>query len=206
MRMTRMVVGAIATNCYIVSDENTKKAFIVDPGGDAERIKNKVAESGLTVEAILLTHGHFDHMMAVDELRDCYGAKVYLGEAEKELIANAQQNVSAMFGKPMTTTADVFVKDGEILNIAGFFIQVIATPGHTKGGVCYYMKEQEAAFSGDTIFQCSVGRTDFPGGSQSELSRSIREKLFVLPDDTQLFPGHGDSTVVSYERKYNPFA
>ncbi len=206
MRMTRMVVGAIATNCYIVSDENTKKAFIVDPGGDAERIKNKVAESGLTVEAILLTHGHFDHMMAVDELRDCYGAKVYLGEAEKELIANAQQNVSAMFGKPMTTTADVFVKDGEILNIAGFSIQVIATPGHTKGGVCYYMKEQEAAFSGDTIFQCSVGRTDFPGGSQSELSRSIREKLFVLPDDTQLFPGHGDSTVVSYERKYNPFA
>lgn len=206
MRMTRMVVGAIATNCYIVSDENTKKAFIVDPGGDAERIKNKVAESGLTVEAILLTHGHFDHMMAVDELRDCYGAKVYLGEAEKELIANAQQNVSAMFGKPMTTTADVFVKDGEILNIAGFSIQVIATPGHTKGGVCYYMKEQEAAFSGDTIFQCSVGRTDFPGGSQSELSRSIGEKLFVLPDDTQLFPGHGDSTVVSYERKYNPFA
>ena len=205
MRMTRMVVGAIATNCYIVSDENTKKAFIVDPGGDADRIKQKVEELELKVGAILLTHGHFDHVMAVDTLRDCFGAKVYLGEEEKVLIENAQQNVSAMFGKPMTTTADVFVKDGEILNIAGFDIQVLATPGHTKGGVCYYLKAQDVAFSGDTIFQCSVGRTDFPGGSQSQLSRSIREKLFVLPDDTQLFPGHGDSTVVSYEKKYNPF-
>lgn len=206
MRMTRIMVGAIATNCYIVSDENTKKAFIVDPGGNPEKIKNKVAEAGLTVEAILLTHGHFDHMMGTDELRDFYGVKVYLGEAEKELIADPQQNVSAMFGKPVATTADVFVKDGEVLEIAGFKIQVLATPGHTKGGVCYYLKEHDAAFSGDTVFQCSVGRTDFPGGSASELSRSIREKLFVLPEDTQLFPGHGDSTVVSYEKKYNPFA
>lgn len=206
MRMTRIMVGAIATNCYIVSDENTKKAFIVDPGGHPEKIKNKVAEAGLTVEAILLTHGHFDHMMAADELRDFYGVKVYLGEAEKELIADPQQNVSAMFGKPVATTADVFVKDGEVLEIAGFKIQVIATPGHTKGGVCYYLKEHDLAFCGDTVFQCSVGRTDFPGGSARELSRSIREKLFVLPEDTQLFPGHGDSTVVSYEKKYNPFA
>lgn len=205
MRMVRIMVGAIATNCYIVSDENTKKAFIVDPGGSPEKIKNKVAEANLMVEAILLTHGHFDHVMAVDELREFYGVKVYLGEAEKEVITDPTLNVSAMFGKPMATTADVFVKDGEVLQIAGFQIQVIATPGHTKGGVCYYLKEQDVAFSGDTIFQCSVGRTDFPGGSQGELSRSIREKLFVLPEDTQLFPGHGDSTVVSYEKKYNPF-
>lgn len=205
MRMARLMVGAIATNCYIVSDENTKKAFIVDPGGSPEKIKNKVAEAALTVEAILLTHGHFDHVMAVDELRDYYGVKVYLGEAEREVIADPQLNVSAMFGTPMATTADVFVRDGEVLQIAGFQIQVLATPGHTKGGVCYYLKEQGVAFSGDTIFQCSVGRTDFPGGSQGELSRSIREKLFVLPEDTQLFPGHGDSTVVSYEKKCNPF-
>lgn len=205
MRMARLMVGAIATNCYIVSDENTKKAFIVDPGGSPEKIKNKVAEAALTVEAILLTHGHFDHVMAVDELRDYYGVKVYLGEAEREVIADPQLNVSAMFGTPMATTADVFVRDGEVLQIAGFQIQVLATPGHTKGGVCYYLKEQGVAFSGDTIFQCSVGRTDFPGGSQGELSCSIREKLFVLPEDTQLFPGHGDSTVVSYEKKCNPF-
>lgn len=205
MRMARIMVGAIATNCYIVSDENTKKAFIVDPGGSPEKIKNKVADADLTVEAILLTHGHFDHVMAVDELRDYYGVKVYLGEAEREVIADPQLNVSAMFGSPMATTADVYVRDGEVLQIAGFQIQVIATPGHTKGGVCYYLKEQGAAFSGDTIFQCSVGRTDFPGGSAGELSRSIREKIFVLPEDTQLFPGHGDSTVVSYEKKCNPF-
>lgn len=205
MRMARMTVGALATNCYIVSDETTGRAFIVDPGGDAKRIMDKVEELHLKVEAILLTHGHFDHMMAVDQLREKFGCKVYLSKEEEELIKDPQQNVSAMFGRPIATSADEFVEDGQQLQIAGFQIEVLATPGHTKGGVCYYLKEQEIAFSGDTIFEGSVGRSDFPGGSASELIRSIKDKLCVLPDDTQLFPGHGDSTVVSYEKQYNPF-
>lgn len=205
MRMARMTVGALATNCYIVSDETTGKAFIVDPGGDAKRIMDKVEELHLKVEAILLTHGHFDHMMAVDQLREKFGCKVYLSKEEEELIKDPQQNVSAMFGRPIATSADEFVEDGQQLQIAGFQIEVLATPGHTKGGVCYYLKEQEIAFSGDTIFEGSVGRSDFPGGNARELIRSIKDKLCVLPDDTQLFPGHGDSTVVSYEKQYNPF-
>ena len=205
MRMARMTVGALATNCYIVSDETTGRAFIVDPGGDAKRIMDKVEELHLKVEAILLTHGHFDHMMAVDQLREKFGCKVYLSKEEEALIKDPQQNVSAMFGRPMGTSADEFIEDGQLLQIAGFQIEVLATPGHTKGGVCYYLKEQEIAFSGDTIFEGSVGRSDFPGGSARELIRSIKDKLCVLPDDTQLFPGHGDSTVVSYEKQYNPF-
>lgn len=205
MRIARMTVGALATNCYIVSDETTGRAFIVDPGGDARRIMDKVEDLHLKVEAILLTHGHFDHMMAVDQLREKFECKVYLGKEEEALIKDPEQNVSAMFGRPMGTSADEFIEDGQLLQIAGFQIEVLATPGHTKGGVCYYLKEQEIAFSGDTIFEGSVGRSDFPGGSARELIRSIKDKLCVLPDDTQLFPGHGDSTVVSYEKQYNPF-
>ena len=115
------------------------------------------------------------------------------------------ENVSGMFGKPMSTHADVLLRDGQVLELAGFEIKVLATPGHTKGGVCYYIEKESVAFSGDTIFQASVGRSDFPTGSGASLSKSIREKIFTLPEDTQLFPGHGDSTVVSYEKKYNMF-
>lgn len=200
-----MSVGPLATNCYIVSDENTKQAVIIDPGAQPEKIAGKVAELGLHVEAILLTHGHFDHMMAVDNLREKYQVSVYLGTEDAQVISSPEGNVSAMFGRPVATKADVLVKDGEELTLAGFSIHVLLTPGHTPGGVCYYFKEQEAAFSGDTIFEGSVGRTDFPGGSSSALTASIKKKLFVLPDDTQLFPGHGDSTTVGYEKQYNMF-
>lgn len=205
MRMCRLAVGPLSTNCYIIIEENKKKALIVDPGGNAEQIMEKIEELQVSVEAILLTHGHFDHMMAVDELREKYQVKVYLGKDDSELIKNPMENVSGMFGKPMSTQADELVQDGQILSLAGFEIKVLATPGHTKGGVCYYIEKEGAAFSGDTIFQTSVGRTDFPTGSGAALANSIREKIFTLPDDTQLFPGHGDSTVVSYEKKYNMF-
>ena len=201
-------VGMIGTNCYIVYKDNTeslKEAVLIDPGDDAEKIYDKVEELGIKPVAVLLTHGHFDHMMAVDQLREKFECKVYLGKEEEALIKDPEQNVSAMFGRPMGTSADEFIEDGQLLQIAGFQIEVLATPGHTKGGVCYYLKEQEIAFSGDTIFEGSVGRSDFPGGSARELIRSIKDKLCVLPDDTQLFPGHGDSTVVSYEKQYNPF-
>jgi glyoxylase-like metal-dependent hydrolase (beta-lactamase superfamily II) len=186
-------------------EESKKRALIVDPGGDADRIMNKIKELQVSVEAILLTHGHFDHMLAADTLREKYQVKVYLGQDDSELIKNPMENVSGMFGKPMSTHADVLLRDGQVLELAGFEIKVLATPGHTKGGVCYYIEKESVAFSGDTIFQASVGRSDFPTGSGASLSKSIREKIFTLPEDTQLFPGHGDSTVVSYEKKYNMF-
>lgn len=205
MRMARVPVGPLAVNCYIVYNEETKKGFVVDPGGDAKRIGKKLEDAGISLEAILLTHGHFDHILAVDELREQFGVKVYLHEKDAELMGNAQRNVSAMFGKPFTAKADVLLRNEEPITIAGIKIDVLETPGHTPGGVCYYLKEDGVAFSGDTIFQGSVGRTDFPDGSSSQLVNSIKEKLLVLPEDTQLFPGHGDSTLVSYEKQYNPF-
>lgn len=205
MRICRLTVGPISTNCYIIVEESKKRALIVDPGGDADRIMNKIKELQVSVEAILLTHGHFDHMLAADTLREKYQMKVYLGQDDSELIKNPMENVSGMFGKPMSTHADVLLRDGQVLELAGFEIKVLATPGHTKGGVCYYIEKESVAFSGDTIFQASVGRSDFPTGSGASLSESIREKIFTLPEDTQLFPGHGDSTVVSYEKKYNMF-
>lgn len=205
MRICRLTVGPISTNCYIIVEESKKRALIVDPGGDADRIMNKIKELQVSVEAILLTHGHFDHMLAADTLREKYQVKVYLGRDDSELIKNPMENVSGMFGKPMSTHADVLLRDGQVLELAGFEIKVLETPGHTKGGVCYYIEKESVAFSGDTIFQASVGRSDFPTGSGASLSKSIREKIFTLPEDTQLFPGHGDSTVVSYEKKYNMF-
>lgn len=205
MKICRLVVGAVSTNCYIVADENTKEAFLVDPGAHPEKIKKKIAEEGVSVKGILLTHGHFDHIMAVDELRKVYDVKVYLGEEDMSWISDPMKNVSALFGRPYTTKADCLVKDGEALEIAGFDIKVLHTPGHTPGGVCYYLEKEGVVFSGDTIFQESVGRSDFPGGSGSMLTRSIREKIFTLPDDTQIFSGHGDSTFVSHEKKYNMF-
>ena len=205
MRICRLTVGPISTNCYIIVEESKKRPLIVDPGGDADRIMNKIKELQVSVEAILLTHGHFDHMLAADTLREKYQVKVYLGQDDSELIKNPMENVSGMFGKPMSTHADVLLRDGQVLELAGFEIKVLATPGHTKGGVCYYIEKESVAFSGDTIFQASVGRSDFPTGSGASLSKSIREKIFTLPEDTQLFPGHGDSTVVSYEKKYNMF-
>lgn len=205
MRMSKLVVGPVATNCYIVSDENTKEAFIIDPGAEPDRIIEKVKEIGVSVKAILLTHGHFDHISAVNELKREFSVDVYVGQEDADLMADMELNVSYMFGMPYAARADKILRDGDMLEIAGFSIKVLFTPGHTKGGVCYYFEKENVAFSGDTLFQQSVGRTDFPTGSARVLSESIKNKLMVLPEDLQLFPGHGDSTTVGYEKKYNMF-
>ena len=205
MRMSKLVVGPVATNCYIVSDENTKEAFIIDPGAEPDRIIDKVKETGVSVKAILLTHGHFDHISAVNELKREFGVDVYVGQEDADLMADMELNVSYMFGMPYAARADKILLDGDVLEIAGFSIKVLFTPGHTKGGICFYLEKENVAFSGDTIFQQSVGRTDFPTGSARVLSESIKNKLFILPEDLQLFPGHGDSTTVGYEKKYNMF-
>lgn len=205
MRMSKLVVGPVATNCYIVSNENTKEAFIIDPGAEPERIIEKAKEIGVSVKAILLTHGHFDHISAVREVKKAFDVDVYVGQEDADLMADTELNVSYMFGMPYVARADKTLCDGEELKIAGFFIKVLFTPGHTKGGVCYYLEKEKVAFSGDTLFQQSVGRTDFPTGSARVLSESIKNKLLTLPEDLQLFPGHGDSTTVGYEKKYNMF-
>ena len=175
------------------------------PGGDAPILKSRIAEMDLKPAAILLTHAHYDHAHHAKILKDTYQIPIYIHEAEKQTLTDVRMNVSAMFGKPETYEADVFLKDGQAFTLAGFEIVTLHTPGHTPGGACYYFKDQKVLVSGDSLFCGSVGRTDFPGGSMSSLVRSLKEKVMVLPRDTQVLPGHMMRTTIGQECEYNPY-
>ena len=200
-----MTLGMVATNCYLIINKETKEALLIDPADNALRISNVIEENVCTLKAILLTHGHFDHIMALNELKKRYNVPVYAHEEEEDVLKQSSLNMSGMIGQIYTTQADIYVKDGEHLKLAGQDIIVLHTPGHTKGGVCYYLPEEKVLMSGDTLFHCSIGRTDFPTGSMSQLVRSVKEQLFVLPDDVQVYPGHDSVTSIGYEKQYNPF-
>ncbi len=205
IKIGRMVLGTCQTNCYFLYREDSKACVFVDPADQGAGIYKALTQNGFEVAGILLTHGHFDHIWGAKELRELSGAKLYACDAERELLQDARKNVSSMAGRAYTVDADLYVKDGEEITLADMTFQVIATPGHTGGGCCYYLKEADFLISGDTLFQESVGRTDLPTGSMGTLIRSIKEKLFVLPDETKVYPGHGDSTTIGQEKKYNPF-
>lgn len=205
LKVEQYVVGPVQTNCYFAINENTKELLVVDPGDGGKQLAEKIRGSGYTPVAILLTHGHFDHAGAAAELAAEFGISVYAYETEKETLENPQINVSWMMGKEETFHADIFLKDEQEIDLAGFHIRVLHTPGHTKGGCCYYLPYEDAVFSGDTLFAGSVGRSDFPGGSASELIRSIREKLMVMPEKTTVYPGHNSITTIENERMYNPY-
>lgn len=215
IKIGRMVLGMCQTNCYFLYREGGGECIVVDPADQGRNIYNNLRKNGFRVAGILLTHGHFDHIWGLDALRDAVNAealsderepvKVYAGENERELLRNTVLNVSARAGRVCSTFADEYVKDGQELTIAGMSCRVIATPGHTVGGCCYYFEEAGILAAGDTLFAGSVGRTDLPTGSMGTLVRSIRDKLFVLPDDTRVYPGHGDRTTIRQEKEYNPF-
>ena len=211
----RMVLGVCQTNCYFLYRDGAQEAIVVDPADKGANIYSALQKNGFRAAGILLTHGHFDHIWGLDGLRDAANAaaesdgrepvKAYACEAERELLRSARLNVSAQAGRACETYADVYVKDGQEITIADMSFKVIATPGHTAGGCCYYFEEAGILMSGDTLFAESVGRTDFPTGSMGTLVRSIKEKLFVLPEETKVYPGHGERTTIGYEKKNNPF-
>lgn len=205
MQIHELVVGPLKTNCYIVtSDQN--HAVVIDPGFEAEKIVAKIRELGVKPKFILLTHGHFDHILAVDEIRGKYNIPAYIGVNEKEVINSPQMNLAGAFmGLNFSSDADVYLTDGQEIKLAGFRIKVLEVPGHTPGGLCYYFEDENLVFSGDTLFHESVGRTDFPGGSSSALMNGIRNKLFTLPDDTKVYPGHMSETTIGHEKVNNPF-
>ena len=191
LRVEQYVVGPVMTNCYLAVNEDTNEALIIDPGDEGRRLIEKIKEKNLTLAAVLLTHGHFDHAAAAAELAEAFQVPIYAHEKEKETLETPRINLCAMIGEPDAVYhADIYVKDNDVLQLAGFRIQVLYTPGHTVGGCCYYIEEEQAVFAGDTLFNGSVGRTDFPGGSASVLIRSIEEKLMPLPGQTKVYPGH----------------
>lgn len=205
MIIDKFVVGAVMTNCYVVSDDQTKDALIIDPGAEAKKIAALIREKELKVRAVLLTHGHFDHILAAGELCGEFQAKLYCLEEEKELMMDPVMNVGRMFHFECTAVPDDVFRAGDRLEFGSLACTVIPTPGHTRGGVCFYFENEGILFSGDTLFFESVGRTDMPTGNAAVLIQSIKEKLFVLPEETKVYPGHGPATTIGYEKNNNPY-
>lgn len=205
LKIGKIVIGSVQTNCYFLYQENKKKILVVDPADKGEYLYNAFTERGFEVAAILLTHGHFDHIWGCNKLRELAGVPVFAWEEEKDLCESAKLNVSEDVGRPYTVVVDRYLKDGEKMTVEGMEFTVIGTPGHTKGSCCYYFEKDGILISGDTLFEGSVGRDDLPTGNGKMLLQSLKNKLMPLPDETKVFPGHGNATNIGDEKKYNPY-
>lgn len=205
LRIKTCVLGMVGTNCHIIYHDITREALIIDPADDSGQIVLLCSQMDIKPVAILLTHGHFDHIMAVEEVRKHYDIPVYAGEQETDLLADPNRNMSALYGGWVSVRPQTTFKDQEVINIAGFDCKVLHTPGHTPGSVCYWIEKEGVLVSGDTLFYESLGRTDFPGGSTREIIASIG-RLFQLPDDTMVYSGHGEPTTIGHEAVHNPVA
>lgn len=206
MQITNLPCGLLGVNTYLAIDEKTNKGFIVDPGGYNKVLANKIKDDVIDVEYIILTHGHSDHICGVNEhLADIPDAKVVAYKDEKAMLSDARMNMSTEFGMNYKVKADMLVVDGDTLQIGELQLKFFHTPGHTPGGMCIYLEKENVLFSGDTLFCRSIGRTDFPGGSFGDLAEAIRKKLYVLPPETNVFPGHMGQTTIGDEKENNPF-
>lgn len=201
-----LVLGMVATNCYFVMNQETKEILLVDPADSPEIIDRQILKMEGKPVGILLTHGHFDHMTAAVSCQERYGIPVYAHILEQEVLENPDYNLSGAWSEAQGMKADHLVADGDVLELAGFNIEVLHTPGHTKGSVCYYLVNEFVLFSGDTLFERSYGRTDLPTASMQDMRTSIARLLSSLPDETVVYPGHGESTNIRMEKRYNPLA
>ncbi len=206
MRVETFVVGPIETNCYVLSDPLGKEAVILDAGDEPDVILDYLRRERLTVRYLLNTHGHFDHTQAVDALRDATGAPFAIHADDAELLSSPEELSAGMAeGARACRAPDLLLRGGEEIAFGPYHLQVIHTPGHTRGGCCFYEADEKVCFTGDTLFRGTIGRTDFYGGDYTALLQSVRERLKLLSDDTVLYPGHGPSSVMSFERRQNPF-
>ena len=189
--------GICEANCYILVDEDTKDCVIIDAGGDADKIETAVESMSGKPKYVILTHGHFDHVGGVEEICSKYNIPFYISRADEEYM----EKDSSVFGT--LPKASVYIKEGDTIKLGSYEIKVIETPGHTKGGLCFFVDNK--VFTGDTLFQGSVGRTDFPGGDMNEIISSIKNKLLPLGDDVEVYPGHGPSSSIRFEKMRNPY-
>lgn len=205
LELQKCILGPVMTNCYFLKNKITSELLLVDPADQAGHIFDKIKEMQATPVGILLTHGHYDHILAVEEVKREYGIPVYASAEEAATLEQPMVNLSGFQGRACSVKADILLKDLQVFQAAGFSVQMIDTPGHTSGSCCYYLKEEGVLFSGDTLFHTSVGRTDLPGGSTAQIVKSLHRLLDALPEDTEVYPGHDVSTTIGYEKRYNPF-
>lgn len=204
-------VNMVEENCYVLSDD-THEAVIIDDGaylrGEHQAIDDYVAREGLHLKHVLNTHAHFDHTLGNYHLYQTYGLKPEMSVADAELYGNLSLQVQSLLGRKLNVSVapvDHFLHDGDIIRFGSHQLQVIETPGHTPGGICLYCRQENILFSGDSLFQQSIGRTDFPGGNAFSLITSLKERVITLPDNTKVYPGHGGTTTIGQERLYNPY-
>ena len=204
MQIKTFVKGPIDANNYLVIDEITNDAVLIDCSAPDESYIQEIKNCGINLKYILLTHGHFDHILGCNEFKKAFNIDIYVGEEDIEQIKFAPEMTMMLGGIriPEVTSVTKTVKDGDILNIGDIKLKAISTPGHTKGGMCY-LTDNNILFSGDTLFKNSVGRTDFMGGDFAQIKNSVCEKLFNLPGKTEVYTGHGPKTTIEYEKKYN---
>lgn len=207
MKIMYMVLGPFMTNTYILYNEETMEGLVVDPSFSPEHYIKAIEEKKIHLTSIFLTHAHVDHMAGMNELRKAFPkARMYMDKRDQPFLRDPEKNLSYMFPTPtLVDDADVWVKDGDEIETSGYTFQVIDTSGHTPGGISFYLKKEGIVFTGDSLFQGSIGRTDFPGGSMKELTGIIRKNLFTLPDSTVVLSGHGEQTTIGQEKRTNPF-
>lgn len=204
MIFKKINVGVMGVNCYITGDKD--EVFVIDPGGSADEICAVLKKHGLKAKYIILTHCHFDHILAANEVKKQTGAQIVVCSKEAENLADSNVNMTSRFTRsPTSLSADRLVSENDTLISGTFVYRVIETPGHTSGGMCLYCENEKLLFSGDTLFCGSVGRSDFPTGDQNTLLHSIQTKLLTLPDDVRVYPGHEDDTTIGFEKANNPY-
>jgi len=208
MKIDRLILGAYQTNCYILREnEADRDCLIIDTGLEAGELVDFLGRYKLNPVAVVLTHGHADHITGVAVLRENFpDIRVYIHKLAAKMLTEAKDNLSAMAGVPFSTEpADFSLEEGTIIEQAGIKLQVLHIPGHTPGGICLYSEDEGIVFTNDTLFADSIGRTDIPDGNMTQLIKCIKEKLFSLPDETICYPGHGSVTTIREEKAHNPF-